>query len=62
MPRPAAGDPERPKLRELLPDEIWERFLMAVRGLNEAQQRIDDLTAQIEVLTAALREARGEAG
>jgi hypothetical protein len=50
--------PERPRLRELLPDEIWERFLMAVKSLDEAQRRIDELTMQVEALTQALREAR----
>jgi hypothetical protein len=61
MPRPAAGDPERPKLRELLPDEIWARFLTAIGSLDECEQRIDELTAKVETLTRALREARGEA-
>jgi hypothetical protein len=55
-------NPERPRLRELLPDEIWERLLTAVGSLAKAEQRIEELTAQVEALTRALREARGEAG
>jgi hypothetical protein len=58
MPRLAPGDPERPKLRELLPDEIWERLLTAIGSLDEAQRRIDELTMQVEALMQALREAR----
>jgi hypothetical protein len=52
--------PERPQLRELLTEEIWERFLTAIGSLDEAERRIDELTAKVEALTAALREARGE--
>jgi hypothetical protein len=51
-------EPSRPSLRELLPDEIWERLLTALGSLEEAQRRIDDLTMQVEALTQALREAR----
>jgi ABC-type transporter Mla subunit MlaD len=53
-------DPERPQIRELLPEEIWERLFTALRSLDAAQDRIDALTAQVEALTAALRETRGE--
>jgi hypothetical protein len=62
MSRPVAGDPERPQMRELLTDELWERFLTAIWSLEQCQHRIDELTAQIETLRAALREARGEGG
>src|SRR4030095_11899721 len=54
-------NPERPQIRELLPEEIWERLFTALRSLDEAQDRIDALTAQVEALVAALRQARGEA-
>jgi hypothetical protein len=52
------GDPERPQLRELLTEDLWERFLTAIGSLDERERRIDELTMQIEVLTQALREAR----
>jgi hypothetical protein len=58
MPRPAPGDPERPQLHELLTEDLWERFLTAIRSLDERERRIDELTMQVEVLTQALREAR----
>jgi excisionase family DNA binding protein len=51
-------EPERPHLRELLPDEIWERFLTAIGNLEACERRIDELTMQVEALTQALREAR----
>jgi excisionase family DNA binding protein len=49
-------DPERPYLRELLTDELWERFLTAIGSLDAAQQRIEALTAEIETLKAARRD------
>jgi hypothetical protein len=52
--------PERPQMRELVTDELWERFLTAIGSLEEREQRIEELTAQIEMLTRALRAARGE--
>jgi hypothetical protein len=60
MSRPVAGDPERPHLRELLTEDLWERFLTAIWSLEQCQHRIDALTAQIETLRAALRDTRGE--
>jgi hypothetical protein len=56
--RPRLIKPERPRLRELLPDEIWERLLTAVGNLDACERRIDELTMQVEVLMQALREAR----
>jgi chromosome segregation ATPase len=47
---------ERPRLRELLPEEIWERLLTAVGSLVEAEARIDALTAQVEALCARIVE------
>jgi hypothetical protein len=51
-------DPERPQLRELLTEDLWERFLTAIKSLDERERRIDELTMQVEVLTQALHEAR----
>jgi hypothetical protein len=58
MARPVPGDPERPQLRELLTEELWERFLTAIGSLDQCERRINELTMQVEVLTQALREAR----
>jgi hypothetical protein len=51
-------DPDRPQMRELLTDDLWERFLTAIGSLDACKRRIDELTMQIEVLTQALHEAR----
>jgi hypothetical protein len=50
--------PERPQLRELLTEDLWERFLTAIGSLDACERRIDELTMQVEALTQALREAR----
>jgi hypothetical protein len=49
--------PERPQLRELITEDLWERFLTAIGSLEQREQRIEELTAQVEALTAALHEA-----
>jgi hypothetical protein len=51
-------NPERPQIRELFTENLWERFLTAISSLDERERRIDELTMQVEVLTQALREAR----
>jgi hypothetical protein len=50
------SDPERPRLRELLPDEIWARLLTALGSLADAEARIEALTTQLEVLRARVTE------
>jgi conjugal transfer/entry exclusion protein len=49
-------EPERRRLRELSTEEIWQRFLTAVRSLEEAEQQIEALTTQLAALRARVAE------
>jgi DNA-binding winged helix-turn-helix (wHTH) protein len=53
-------DPKRPHIRELLTEDLWERFLTAIASLEQRERRIEELTTQIEALRRALRAARRE--